>query len=124
MAESCAVRDVSFNQFFSKFIIDKNFDISRTIYPLTVYYSDEVCQAKREDEPECRKVSYVSKKDYLTTATLATTMKEQSRLSKVKTLTKERAVVIIYLPDSDWLDIYNFKNKEGCWYLSNIQTFQ
>ena len=124
MAESCAVRDVSFSQFFSKFITDKNFDISRTIYPLKIYYYDEVCQAKREGEPECGKVSNVSKKDNLTTATLATTMKEQSRLSKVKSFTKNRAVVIIYLPDSDWLDTYNFINKAGCWYLSNIQIYQ
>ncbi|PPD13531.1 MAG: hypothetical protein CTY27_06180 [Methylotenera sp.] len=113
--------DRSFEQFFSRWSVDKAFSLERTKNPLANF----IYIAGNENQKEGEKVKtfHSSTEELAGYLTLHQYESKNGLSHKIKTLTNDRAIVSVFLSDSDWLLDYHFIRLDGCWFLEEVHDY-
>lgn len=111
---------VSFEQFLSKFEVDRTFQQQNIIYPLKHSFVD------LDAQPEPRAVAKPLSKTEVATRNSpiypsAAHQRELNLGKKVKLESKTLALVRLQKPDTGYLLIYRFKEIRGCWKLVEFE---
>lgn len=109
--------DENFEHFFAHWITDKPFSLQRTKYPLKlIYYPDG-------DEPTSVQIDFISKADEVNQPTLKDYESKHGLTHTIKPQDKNRVIVSIFMPDTDWLYEYVFIKTNQCWFLEEVHDY-
>jgi hypothetical protein len=108
----------NFQPFLKRFLEDKQFAMSRTLYPLvTINY-----EAGNEDGNSVNK-TLSTREENAKFPALTEYMEKNDLVHKIKSVDDSRALVMIYKPDTDWLYDLHYTNKNGCWVFTEIHDY-
>jgi hypothetical protein len=109
-----------FTSFFTKYSDDKEFALSRTIYPsLRTRYEYRIEDGKQQITERQRKVA---RQDDAKFPPLGEYMKSIGLESRPQQITKNEATVELSKPGSQGLLTYHFSLTRGCWFLREVQN--
>jgi hypothetical protein len=110
-----------FATFFTKFSIEKQFSLSRVIFPLQNFKWEYGTNEKLEDLSSATK-TLISRKQYEAWQTLAEAIKTDNLESHIENTNSQYIRVRFTVHASDWFDdTYHFMRKGKCWYLYTIE---
>lgn len=104
-----------FTPFLERFSTELKFAERRVVLPLLVLRWEYGVSEKGQDESAPVK-SFLAKKEYLTWPTLDSYIKSNNLKSVIDNQTRMTAVLKVFKPDTDWLMLYHFKLRHGCWF--------
>jgi len=112
------IQNEKFEEFFSHFIIDKSFELSRTKFPLSSYRYEYWVDEKGNEESatirtEVKKsvvASQLSLSEYISKNGLSSELPDGDALDSVKK-------VRVFKQSTDWLIEYHFERTNGQWFL-------
>jgi hypothetical protein len=121
IADSCKAADPEeFGSYFSKFMEDHGFSVSRTFFPLKALQWEYGLDENGKDDSAPRRF-HISKLEYEKSLSLATSMKKNGLAFKIKGVKTRSAIVEVFKPDTGWLMSYHFIRKGNCWFLDEFQ---
>ena len=112
----------SFVTFFDKFSSEKEFALSRTIYPLKFKKWEHGLDEKGNDASSPT-LKFITKKEEEKGSSLSYYMKKNSLDFEITENLEDSAKVKIYKEGTDWMMDYHFMNKSNCWFLREIEDF-
>jgi hypothetical protein len=109
-----------FTAFFTKFSDDKDFALSRTVYPsVRTRFEYRMEDGKQQITERQRKVA---RQDDARFPALGEYMKSIGLESKPQEVSKNEAVVEVSKPGIRGLATYHFSLARGCWFLREVQN--
>lgn len=113
-------RPEKFSTFFNRFLEDKKFAVSRTIYPVNQvsleYYIEDGKQHIAETR---RKIEKVQDTKY---PALGIYLESMGIASRVQEASAAKAVVEVFKPGANGFATYHFLPVRGCWFLYEMQN--
>jgi hypothetical protein len=121
-AEPCRSKKTEdFSTFFTKFSEEKQFSLSRVIFPLQNFKWEYGANEKLEDVSSATK-TLIPRKQYEAWQTLAEAIKTDNLESHIENTNSKYIKVRFTVLASDWFDdTYHFMRKGKCWYLYKIE---
>jgi hypothetical protein len=113
-----SVQPESFRPFLVRFLADKQFAMSRTVYPLLT-----VNHGAGDDGSDVVTKTYSTREQDSKSPAINGYMKENGLVHEVKSTNESTALVTINKPDTDWLYDLHYTRKNGCWMLTEIQDY-
>lgn len=108
-----------FSGFFARFAVQKQFSVSRSLYPSYVIRHDAEAEI---DQPGGHTIrTPLSSEDDAATPTIAEQGQRNGMQTKIRQLSSTQAVIELFKPDTDSLLTYHFENRRGCWYLHHVE---
>lgn len=108
-----------FSGFFARFAVQKQFSVSRSLYPSYVIRHDAEAEIEQSGEHTIR--TPLSREDDAATPTIDEQVQRNGMQTKIRLLSARQAVIELFKPDTDWLLTYHFENRRGCWYLHHVE---
>lgn len=120
-AHTCKVSSSeNFQIFFDRFLVEKEFAISRTVYPVR-HLKQEYGLNENGQEDSSATLTLLTEKQYKEALPLSTFIQENKLIFEIKMRSKNVATVKVYKSDTDWVLEYHFIQKHRCWFLREIE---
>ncbi len=117
LASECTQRmPESFDTFLERFSSDHDFAIRRTVFPLRILKWEYGLDEKGKDVSAPEKWN-ISRSDYAGWPKLDAALKDNKQLAfRIGRNSGTKAVFEVFQPNTDWIVLFHFKAKKGCWY--------
>ncbi len=110
----------SFDAFFPRFTTQLGFSNQRMVVPLRFLRWQYGISADGVDESGTE-LRWLDPQSAHLTEPLQTYAQKNKLIFRTQPSAGNTRLVELFLPDSDWLVVYHFKRRAGCWYLWQIE---
>jgi len=115
-----APENENFLTFFFRFSGDKDFSVSRTLYPLKVLAQQYGIDQLGNNVSSTKRLTRTKKQDGELPG-LSSLLQMGNLIAKVHQLSSKSSVVQVYGESSEWAQTYHFSRRGRCWYLKEFR---
>jgi hypothetical protein len=121
-AECFATRPENFSKFFEKFVHNKQFASSRTLYPLKIEMRHYEVDARGNKTSETNTILRL-KQDDAKTESLSVEMERNELSFKILSINERAAIVNVSGNGDDMLFNHHFSKVGNCWFQEKLEDY-